>query len=258
MNSLVQHLRGAWPQIELPAVPPEVRRAVGAVRRLAYRHRRPLAVVLSLLLHIAFVLAVLPHSHKGLSTSGSDGAGVGAGTGETYAAVDLYGQLPSPAATTAIKAPDNTVADVLDTPVDPAQPQPTVVQATSADLPQLAQLDAPAPPLPAESTAHPAAAMAGRGEGGTTAGTGDDLWAAIAPCWKRIADSETLPVALEVTFSGDGHLSKPPVIERDAAVAITPRSLKSEARAIDALAQCGAYPMAAGRVGVKVSFPKPD
>ena len=73
-----------------------------------------------------------------------------------------------------------------------------------------------------------------------------------------IADSSTLPVTLEVTFSGDGHLAKPPVIDRDTTAAISNQGLRSEAKAINALAQCGAYAMAADKTGVKVNFTRPD
>ena len=48
----------------------------------------------------------------------------------------------------------------------------------------------------------------------------------------------------------------PPV--RDETATITPQSLRSEARAIAALAQCGGYPMAANRQDVEVHFPRPE
>jgi hypothetical protein len=113
----------------------------------------------------------------------------------------------------------------------------------------------------ADSVAQLATAQAtsgGAGQSGATGGTGDDLWGAIAPCWNRVAGKDTLPVALKITFGANGGLSKPPEIVRAGDAAITPQSLRSEALALSALAQCGAYPMAAGRQDVEVQFPRPE
>ncbi len=257
MNSFVEALRGNLSRISFPVVPPNVKRVWTLVRQKALKHRKPIAVVLSLLLHVAFVLALLPHPAKGLSGGGSDGAGMGAGTGEAYAAVDLYAVSPAPVATTALKTPEEMDAEALDTPADIARSQADTVK--TADVPKLTAVEAvaAATPVEAAASAQPAAAMAGAGHGGTTAGTGDDLWAAIAPCWHRVAGADTLPVTLEITFAANGGLSKPPVIDRAAGAPITPQSLQSEARALSALASCGAYPMAAGRSNVKVDFPAP-
>ncbi len=86
--------------------------------------------------------------------------------------------------------------------------------------------------------------------------TPNDLWKAIAPCWNRIADKNTLPVTLEVSFSPMGNLAKPPVIRRDASKRITDQMLRSESQAITALAQCGPYLMAFGQENVQVGFPR--
>ena len=86
--------------------------------------------------------------------------------------------------------------------------------------------------------------------------TPNDLWKAIAPCWNRIADKNTLPVTLEVSFSPMGNLAKPPVIRRDPSKRITDQMLRSESQAITALAQCGPYLMAFGQENVSVGFPK--
>ena len=86
--------------------------------------------------------------------------------------------------------------------------------------------------------------------------TPNDLWKAIAPCWNRIADKNTQPVTLEVSFSPMGNLAKPPVIRRDPSKRITDQMLRSESQAITALAQCGPYLMVFGQENVSVGFPK--
>ena len=86
--------------------------------------------------------------------------------------------------------------------------------------------------------------------------TVNDLWKAIAPCWNRIADKNSLDVTLEVSFSAMGNLSKPPIIHRNPGVSLDDRVLRSESQAISALAQCGPYLMAYGQEHVEVSFPK--
>jgi hypothetical protein len=84
-----------------------------------------------------------------------------------------------------------------------------------------------------------------------------DLWNAIAPCWYRIADSAAVPAILKISFDANGGLALPPEIERDPSVPITDQSLKAEAQALQALAECGSYPMAQGQQGVLVQFPTP-
>ncbi|WP_090649709.1 hypothetical protein [Asticcacaulis taihuensis] len=84
-----------------------------------------------------------------------------------------------------------------------------------------------------------------------------DLWNAIAPCWNRIADGATLPATLKISFDANGGLALPPEIERDPDAKITDQSLKSEAQALQALSECGAYPMAQGQQNVVVQFPTP-
>lgn len=87
--------------------------------------------------------------------------------------------------------------------------------------------------------------------------TPNDLWKAIEPCWRRIADKDTQPVTLEVTFSPLGNLAKPPVIKRDPISQLTDQALRSESQAITALSQCGPYLMAFGQSGLQVNFPRP-
>ena len=96
----------------------------------------------------------------------------------------------------------------------------------------------------------------GAGQGGITTGAGDDLWAAIAPFWKRIAGRDALPLRLMVSFAGNGLLLRAPEIVRDPSHAIDVHTQLSESQAIQALSECGAYTMAAGREKVTISFPR--
>ena len=253
MNSLVQSFRSPWPQIAFPALPPPVRKRL-------QRHRKAVAVTGSVLLHLLCLLVLWPTAQKGLPGGGSGGSEIGAGKGEAYAAIDLDLGPPMPATIPAVKTPDDQATKALDTPEEAIKPKPDMAAVTtdaakSAD----AATTAPSPPADAAASARPAAAaVGGAGQGGTTAGAGDDLWQAIAPCWNRVAGKDTLPVALKITFGATGGLSKPPQIVRDETAPITPQSLRSEAQAIAALAQCGGYPMAANRQDVEVHFPRPE
>jgi hypothetical protein len=84
----------------------------------------------------------------------------------------------------------------------------------------------------------------------------NELWNAIAPCWNRVADNNSLPTKLKLSFDASGGLAAPPEIERDPDAPITDESLKSEAQALQALSECGAYPMAQGQQNVVVKFPQ--
>lgn len=84
----------------------------------------------------------------------------------------------------------------------------------------------------------------------------NDLWKAIEPCWRRVADKSTQSVTLQVSFSPLGNLAKPPTILRTPGTHIDDRLLRSENQAITALAQCGPYLMAYGQQDVKVVFPR--
>ncbi len=210
-----------------------------AGRRLD-RHRRVVAVIGALALHLLVLMALLPQVHDALAGGGHGGQGQ-AGSGDMGYAADLVAAAKPAVDPTQIVTPSPD--DALDI------ARPSVAQASS----DLALTVSDPSSLPAIMAA---AADGGAGDNGATTGTSGDLWAAIAPCWQRVATSGTLPVTLEITFTADGHLAKPPVIDREGAA--TPAGLQSEARAIAALAQCGAYPMAANEASVKVNFPKPD
>jgi hypothetical protein len=259
MNIFVQHLRCKLPTISLPAFEPWARAVVPRLRKLTAAHRRVVASIGSVLLHALLLLALLPTSPKDLPSGVSLGVGSAPGNGEPYTRVELYATGPTTPSSTKIKTPDNAMADALDAPLEKAKPESEAL-ATEEAQSQLTTIgDTPTPPaLVATSEGQEAAGSDGANRGGTTAGAGDNLWSAIAPCWNQIANATTLPVALKITFAADGGLAKPPEIVRAAGVAITPESLKSEAQALAALSQCGVYPMAAGRKDVNVQFPKPN
>ncbi|HWU49144.1 MAG TPA: hypothetical protein VN042_04660 [Asticcacaulis sp.] len=86
--------------------------------------------------------------------------------------------------------------------------------------------------------------------------TMNDLWKAIEPCWRRVADRSTESVTLQVSFSPLGNLAKPPTILRAPGTHVDDRLLRSENQAITALAQCGPYLMAYGQQDVRVMFPR--
>jgi len=244
MNSLVHGLRGSLPRIAFPATPRQARQILGFIGRQASIHRRALAVAGSVALHLLLILALLfPLSPNGLSGGGSGGIASGAGTGETYAAVDLIPAVPAPAATSAVRPPNDSQAEALDSPPDAIKPQADALKTADA----VAQL----------ATTEAAATTGGAGQAGTTSGRGDDLWAAIAPCWKRIAGRDALPVRLTVSFANNGLLERAPEIVRDPLAPIDVHTQLSEAQAIQALSECGAYTMAAGRENVTINFPRP-
>jgi len=224
---------------------------------LADRRRRVVAVMGAVLLHVFFLLFILPQTSKGLSAGGSGGdAGAGGGEGLT---LDLTMLRTGPELATAVipqAQEDFTPAVPNDVPV--------VTAADSAlSLPDIAapSLKAPEPPsleaVTAETKAQVAAVAGGAGQDGATTGEGDDLWAAIAPCWKRIAGRDALPVRLTVSFAGNGLLERAPQIVRDPSAPIDVHTQLSEAEAIQALSECGVYAMAAGRENVTINFPRP-
>ncbi|ESQ89871.1 hypothetical protein ABAC460_11250 [Asticcacaulis sp. AC460] len=208
------------------------------------------------MLHVLALLALLPvMSPGGLSAGGSVGDGHGTVDGPE---VSLYDFAQSPRRPTA-KAQEAEDLEELTKPatveqLDMAQPEITEPQFTAfteMKLPQVATTGVSTSDIQSEANRGAA------GTGGLTEGQGDDLWAAIAPCWRRMADETTLPVRLEVTFSQTGDLAEPPVIVRAEGLAGDSRVLVSESRAIQALAECGAYPMAGGRERVAINFPAP-
>jgi hypothetical protein len=221
------------------------------------RHKRAVAVAGSLGLHLLLLLLILPSFSRpvGTTAGGSVGDEYGVGEGATFTLYELAHPVPG-----ALAAKEPEVQDIEDVRELEAirLPDESLLAVADTELSELASVASlPDKPLPAESSseAESEANRGATGTGGLTQGEGDDLWAAIAPCWNRVVDNQTVPVVLEVSFSTDGTLSAPPTIMRGDAAANNPVLLSSEAKAIQALAGCGAYPMAGGREKVAIRFP---
>ena len=221
------------------------------------RQRRFLAVAVSLLLHLGILLLMLP-SHKGFLSIGTTGLGEAKGAGTAVTLVDATEIEPSQAAPAQTQTPSEQLAEAADTPAEPetvdAEAETKPAEAETLSKEQVATNVSPTPPsdsqTPSDSTSPASAGAFGQnGEAYT------DLWNAIEPCWNRIADVKTLPAKLTISFSPDGGLSTPPVIERNPDAEITDDSLHAEAKALQALSECGAYPMAKDLQNVTVLFP---
>ena len=220
--------------------------------------RKAAAVSGSLLLHLGLLLLLLPTT-TGLSSIGTTGVGNVEGIGTTVTLVDASELIPPKAS----EAQSSVAQDVA-----ASEPVSTAEATEPADKTQ--KVDAIKPKAedrnrtkteavrsdsqaPSTSTADAAA-----GAHGQSGQSNTDLWNAIAPCWNRIADGKTLPATLKISFDTNGQLSIPPEIERDPDAEITDQNLRSEGQALQALAECGAYPMAEGQQGVVVQFAPPN
>ena len=221
------------------------------------RRRKPVAIVGSVVLHLLALLFLLPQAEApGGFAGGAGGNDSGAGEGISLDLTALN-DASKDALTVKTTTPEGTdiVAPIDQLMVADAQPQPQLSDLSDA----VAQTTPQPQPQAAEANAQEAAAAAGGpGQDGTTAGDGDALWAAIAPCWRKMASADALPVQLSVSFSSDGHLAVPPDIIRDPDQQGGMTGLRSETQAIQALAACGAYAMAAGKQNVQIHFPKPN
>ena len=221
------------------------------------RHRKPVAVVVSVALHLLALLFLLPQAQvpDGFA-GGAGGTDDGAGQGIS---VDLSALNDASKDALTVKA--LTSQDTADlTPADQVQLAETTPQPQLSDLSDAVVQTPPQPqPQAAEASAQEAAAAAGGpGQDGTAAGDGDALWNAIAPCWRKMASADAVPVQLSVSFADDGNLAVPPDIVPDPNHPADMTAMRSETQAIQALAACGAYAMAGGRQNVQIHFPKPN
>lgn len=222
--------------------------------------RRVVAVTGSVILHLCLVFLLLP-SMAGLSASMGAVTGLGQvnGAGAGVTVIDISQLTPpkpsqSVAETTTPEAPEDTsqapdVASTHEGTTKPVEAKSSATPNETAAPTQTAQVDS--------DTSSDSTTEATAGAFGQNGEANLDLWNAIAPCWNRIANNTTLPATLKISFDGNGGLALPPEIERDPAAQITDQSLKAEAQALQALAECGAYPMAQGQQSVVVKFPTP-
>ncbi len=225
------------------------------------RRRKPVAIVGSVVLHLLALLFLLPQAQTpGGFAGGAGGNDSGAGEGIS---LDLTALNDASKDALTVKTTTPEDADIV-APIDQlmvadAQPQPQLSDLSDAVAQTTPQATPQPQPQAAEANAQEAAAAAGGpGQGGTTAGDGDALWAAIAPCWRKMASADALPVQLSVSFAADGNLAVPPDIVRDPEHPVDMTGMRSETQAIQALAACGAYAMAAGKQNVRIHFPKPN
>ena len=65
-----------------------------------------------------------------------------------------------------------------------------------------------------------------------------ELWGRIEPCWRSLKTPVERPVVLEVTLSAGAGLARPPSVVRDVDARLDEPRLRSEARALQALADC--------------------
>ena len=65
-----------------------------------------------------------------------------------------------------------------------------------------------------------------------------ELWGRIEPCWQNLKTPVERPVVLEVTLNAGAGLARPPSVVRDVDARLDEPRLRSEARALQALASC--------------------
>lgn len=235
-----------------------------AQKKPKHNIRRTLAVSASALLHILLFTAFAISSS---TTAERETKGDGQADVEGFQ-LDLVGvHHPSNTAASQIQTQEQTPQqDVLQAfqqmanQASPSDAKPSDYSLSKSQPKSLAQVfgaDPFQPSLPAEASAAAKAQKASHVEvKNSNSATMNDLWKAIEPCWRRVADRSTESVTLQVSFSPLGNLAKPPTILRAPGTHIDDRLLRSENQAITALAQCGPYLMAYGQQDVKVQFPR--
>lgn len=217
------------------------RRAIACLDSATSNQRKGIAVAVSLLLHLALLLSMLPDRTGGLKI-GSTGVGEFNGSG---------------IAITLVPGPKRT------------QDQHTNIQNVTVTPDAGVMSDAKMPTTPSDETTSKSASEnhsesdaqfesdSGEEQGafGQNGQAFLDLWNAVSPCWRRIAGDGALPATLTVSFDNHGGLSAPPIIERAPEAFPSEDSLHAEAMALQALAECGSYSMAKNLQNVKIKFP---
>jgi len=230
--------------------------------RFITKHKKSVAVTASVVLHVLLFCALAISSASTLADKTLKGDGQAEVEGIELDLVGLHDSAEAMAQAYQSPAPQTPqmsgfmqMADIDSPPSDWAMkastPAPKPISEALGENPFQPQTQSPAQPAAAAKTSTEAHVKVSDQSNPTP----NDLWKAIAPCWNRIADKNTLPVTLEVSFSPMGNLAKPPVIRRAPSQRITDQMLRSESQAITALAQCGPYLMAFGQENVQVGFP---
>lgn len=226
------------------------------------KHKKTIAISASVTMHVFLFCALAISSASSLADKTSKGDGQSDVDGVEIDLLDLHDSAEAMANAYQPPAPQtpqmSSFMQMADTAARPSEwtiksetSNPKSITEALGENPFQPQTGTPAKSASAKNSTEAHVKVSDRSNP-----TPNDLWKAIAPCWNRIADKNTLPVTLEVSFSPMGNLAKPPVIRRDPSKPINDQALRSESQAITALAQCGPYLMAFGQENVRVSFPK--
>lgn len=214
---------------------------------------RTIGIALSCVLHLCLGLSLIEWTKYGVSGAGNEGNVWGSADGIVLVAVPVS-VLTAPMPLQTVE-PSAEMQDVVSFDSRPNHaftesnylPSMPTIGSSSADL---------ADTETQTSQSETGGAMdGGSGAGGTTSGKNSDLWAAIEPCWRRRASADTLPVVLNVSFDSEGRLAAVPIIVRgDGDFGL--QFQRSEAQALQALADCATYRVAAGQINVLITFPR--
>lgn len=236
--------------------------AMSGAGKFITKHKRSIAITASLSMHVFLFCVLAISSASTLADKTLKGDGQAEVEGIELDLVGLHDSAEAMAQAYQPPAPQTPRMSSFMQMADTDSPPPD--WAIKASMPVAKPLSEalgenpfqPQPQSPAQTAAAKTSTEAHVKVSDRSNPTPNDLWKAIAPCWNRIADKNTLPVTLEVSFSPMGNLAKPPVIRRDQSKRITDQMLRSESQAITALAQCGPYLMIFGQENVQVAFPK--
>lgn len=214
------------------------------------------AASLAVLLHVAFVLAVLATASGTLPRGASDPFGEGEAISVSLSGLEgAAGGRPG--------ADTRQQADEIDRTDQMAQRlraerSDLFASETEPSRPRggLSALFQPIGHISAPGLKGDGAQRAGRGEdGGQAADTTrasragapstDDgsrgLWGQVEPCWQRLKQRTTVPVTLDVVLNDKGGLAAPPRIVRPADGRPNEQRLVAEAQALAAIQACLPY-----------------
>jgi hypothetical protein len=211
------------------------------------RRRGTVAVIISLGLHglLFSLLLIGAQSTRFSGGAGGVSAGLGTGTGLSVELMSTAETVPDalqikPSDPTDFTTPELSSAASM-SPLDVSETQ--VVANLANQTAEVGNASATAPESQAEG---------GAGQGGQSSGVNDDaLWSQIEPCWRRLAASGVQGVRMRISFSALGNVAQTvPALEPEGAA-----NAKSQATAIEALAECGPYANASSRENVVIAFP---
>ncbi len=226
------------------------------------RHRKPLAVIGSVGPHVVLAWLFLMPASAPMAELDKPASGALIGEGID---VDLVPPAPDsapPMPAPATQPPQTRALDAFTALSQPTPSATTAVLSAPSPTQSLSEVfgkDVFAPSLtePQHAQTQHSPVQTAQVKIANTADrpTPNNLWKAIEPCWRRLVTRDTRAVTLSVSFSPLGNLAKAPVVVRATAGRPDDWQLKSEALAVDALAQCGPYLMAFGQDDVSVQFP---